>query len=140
MTNEEKYGYWLEVAQYDLDSASAMFETGRWFYVVFMCQQAVEKLVKGVYGLYLDYDTIPRTHNIRRLVGDFSPDLLETVSEETYELFDLLSDYYLNNRYPDYIDDLLQQTTQSYAKDVLNRTKEVFSWLLTLTMKPPESL
>jgi hypothetical protein len=38
MTNEEKYGYWLTHAQYDLDTAGAMFTSGRWFYVVFMCQ------------------------------------------------------------------------------------------------------
>ena len=42
MTTEEKYTYWLELAQYDLESASAMFTTGRWFYVVFICQQAVK--------------------------------------------------------------------------------------------------
>ena len=44
MTLEEKYTYWLELADYDLESANAMFKTGRWFYVVFMCQQAIEKL------------------------------------------------------------------------------------------------
>ena len=36
MTNEDKYTYWLELAKYDLDTATAMFSTGRWFYVVFM--------------------------------------------------------------------------------------------------------
>jgi hypothetical protein len=36
MTLEEKYAYWLEAAQYDLDSADAMYNGGRWFYVVFL--------------------------------------------------------------------------------------------------------
>jgi HEPN domain-containing protein len=64
---QEKYGYWLETAQYDLDTADAMFASGRWVYVVFMCQQAIEKLVKGLYVLYVD-DNVPKTHNIRILV------------------------------------------------------------------------
>jgi HEPN domain-containing protein len=46
MTPEEKFDYWLDIAEYDLKTAEAMFETGRWLYVVFMCQQAMEKLSK----------------------------------------------------------------------------------------------
>ena len=110
---QEKYQYWLSHAQYDLDSADAMCQTGRWLYVVFMCQQAVEKLIKGLYGFYLSFDNIPRTHNIRRLVNDFSDKLQEVVPEETYAFFDLLSQHYLNSRYPDYIDDLLQQVNEN---------------------------
>ena len=39
LTAEEKFEFWLEKAQYDLDTADAMFRTGRWFYVIFACQQ-----------------------------------------------------------------------------------------------------
>ena len=66
MTKEEKYAYWLELAQYDLDAAASMFSAGCWFYVVFMCQQAVEKCCKGLYTLYLD-DNVPKIHNIKPL-------------------------------------------------------------------------
>jgi len=58
----EKFEYWLDIAQYDLVTADAMLSGGRWLYVVFMCQQAVEKLVKGLYTLYTD-DSVPRIHN-----------------------------------------------------------------------------
>ena len=50
MTLEEKYAHWKSYAERDLDAAEAMFETGRWFYVVFMCQQATEKLAKGIFN------------------------------------------------------------------------------------------
>ena len=59
MTLDDKYVYWLELAEYDLESANAMFKTGRWFYVVIMCQQAIEKVCKGLYTLFLG-DTVPR--------------------------------------------------------------------------------
>ena len=109
-----------------------MYQTGRWLYVVFMCQQAIEKFIKGLYGLYLGFDSIPRTHNIRRLVNDFSNRLPQAVPDEKYALFDLLSQYYLNNRYPDYIDDLLQQINSDNVIEIFEQTKEVFAWLKTL--------
>lgn len=51
MDKNEKYGYWEEYAQYDLDTSDVMFDTGRYLYTVFMCQQAIEKIVKGIYIL-----------------------------------------------------------------------------------------
>ena len=41
MDTQEKYEHWLEYAKYDLDTADAMFNAGKWLYVAFMCQQAV---------------------------------------------------------------------------------------------------
>jgi HEPN domain-containing protein len=41
---DELSQHWAKRAQYDLDTADAMFETGRYLYVLFCCQQAVEKV------------------------------------------------------------------------------------------------
>jgi hypothetical protein len=30
MDAQEKYSYWLDIAQYDLETAVAMFDSGRW--------------------------------------------------------------------------------------------------------------
>ena len=131
MTAEEKYSYWLELAQYDLKSAEAMFETGRWFYVVFMCQQAVEKLCKGLYTLHVD-DNVPKIHNIKQIFLCFEEKLSVTVSEEKYHIFDSLSANYLMNRYPDFTRQTNRQIDQNDAEFLLLKTREVFSWLLTL--------
>lgn len=63
MNSREKYDYWLEAAQYDLDSARVMMDGGRYMYVAFMSQQAVEKLAKGIYTLYTGNEP-PMIHNI----------------------------------------------------------------------------
>ncbi|MDR1965521.1 MAG: HEPN domain-containing protein [Synergistaceae bacterium] len=133
MDAAEKYEYWLEIAQYDLDTAETLLNGGRWLYVVFMCQQAVEKLVKGLYILFID-DNIPKTHNIRVLVEKFENRLPEAVTDEQYDLFEDLTIYYLNGRYADYKQKLSDRLSEQTAKDYLTRTKEVFAWLLT--MKP----
>lgn len=48
MTKEEKVRYWLDIANYDLDTAEAMYQTGRWLYVAFMCHQVIEKTLKPI--------------------------------------------------------------------------------------------
>ena len=131
MTKEEKYDYWLELAQYDLDTAAAMFSSGRWFYVIFMCQQSIEKLCKGLYTVYLDAQA-PKTHVIRQIFLCFADKLTVSVNEDTYTLFDTLSAYYLMNRYPDFSKQTRQQTSKDEAELLLIKTKEVFLWLLTL--------
>ena len=47
MTQEEKVRYWLNIADYDLDTAEAMHQTRRWLYVGFMCHQVIEKTLKA---------------------------------------------------------------------------------------------
>lgn len=42
----EKVTYWLDSADYDLETAKAMLDTGRLLYVGFMCHQTVEKVLK----------------------------------------------------------------------------------------------
>jgi len=40
--------HWVERAEYDLETARSMLDTGRYLYVGYMCQQAVEKALKGI--------------------------------------------------------------------------------------------
>ena len=131
MTEEEKYSYWIELAQYDLDTAVSMFSTGRWFYVVFMCQQAIEKCCKGLYTLFID-DNVPKNHNIKAIVSRFKDKLPGIIDENTLQYFDVLSAHYLTYRYPDFEDKPDNRTGKNEASRILEKTKEVFAWLLTL--------
>ncbi len=128
MNAQEKYEYWLDIARYDLETAETMLAGGRWLYVVFMCQQAIEKLMKGLYVLYVD-DTVPKTHNIRVLVEKFENQLPKPIAEEHYVLFDELTIHYLNNRYANYKQKLSECLDERTAKDFLARTMEAFTWL-----------
>lgn len=48
MNRKEKIAYWLDIADYDLGTAKAMMDANRYLYVIFMCQQAVEKIIKAL--------------------------------------------------------------------------------------------
>jgi HEPN domain-containing protein len=131
MSPQDKFNYWLEVAQYDLQTAEAMLTTGRWLYVAFMCQQSVEKLVKGLYILYLD-DNVPRTHSIETIAERFRDKLPSEIPQNYLDLFVTLSSCYFNNRYPEYKDKWSSQIKEPEAKALFSQTQEVFAWLLTL--------
>jgi len=131
MDAHEKFEYWLDIAQYDLSVANSMLKSKHWLYVVFMCQQSIEKLVKGLYSFYLP-DTPPHLHNIKTIVTRIEPYLPFPIPSDTMEFFDELTAYYLNNRYPDFISKLSSQIGETEAADVLEKSKEVFTWLLTL--------
>ncbi|MCL2352669.1 MAG: HEPN domain-containing protein [Firmicutes bacterium] len=136
MNREEKFGFWLEFAERDLDAAEAMYQTGKWFYVVFMCQQAVEKLVKGLYLLYVD-ENVPKIHNIGTLINRFESLLPVSISEERYVLFETLTKYYIADRYPQFVEKVDEQIAEETAKNIYFASKEVFQWLLTL--RPQET-
>ena len=63
-----KTAYWLDIANYDLDTAEAMCQTGRWLYVAFMCHQVIEKTLKA-YWCETRVDDPPYTHNHKRLAS-----------------------------------------------------------------------
>ena len=45
----EKTKYWLEMAEYDFETARIMLQGRRFLYVGFMCHQTIEKILKAVY-------------------------------------------------------------------------------------------
>jgi HEPN domain-containing protein len=77
---------WAEQARYDLDTARAMFDAGRYLYVLFCCQQAVEKILKALVARRSN-KLPPRVHHLVRLaelaalqVSDEQADLLRELS------------------------------------------------------------
>ena len=131
MDLQEKFEYWWDIAQYDLETAEAMFAAGRWLYVVFMCQQAIEKLCKGLYLFFVN-DDVPRIHDIYSLIIKFADKVPVAIDDDKRRLFNKLSAFYLNNRYPKYKERLSISLNREEAKNILDDTKEAFGWLLTL--------
>jgi uncharacterized protein YeeX (DUF496 family) len=44
---EKKINYWIELSDYDLETAEAMLKSKRYLYVGFMCHQTIEKIFTG---------------------------------------------------------------------------------------------
>ena len=53
MTTEEKVKYWVELSDYDFETAKVMLATKRYLYVGFMCHQVIEKILKAYWSKML---------------------------------------------------------------------------------------
>ncbi len=117
---------WLERVEYDLETARAMLKTGRYLYVVFMCQQAVEKTLKALLSL-LGKEVKP-IHNLSKLAS--FAELLPELNEEQGVFIDDLSAYYLNARYKETIANLAKTIGKHEARIYLHKTKDLITWLI----------
>ena len=118
---------WAERAQYDLDTADAMFKTGRYLYVLFCCQQAVEKALKAVI-VKRTSNLPPRIHNLLRLaeVAGIEPD------QDQVRFLGELSGYYIQSRYPEEIRAEASTMTQELASRVLDKTERTITWVVSI--------
>ena len=93
----EKTSYWLELAEYDLETARAMIETERYRYVGFMCHQVIEKALKAV--IANSDNNPPYIHNLSKL-AELSG-LYGQLSNEQKDVVDALEPLNIKSRYPD---------------------------------------
>ena len=56
---------WVDASQYDLETAKSLLKSRRYLYVLFMCQQAVEKILKACATVKIGKFP-PRIHNLAR--------------------------------------------------------------------------
>jgi len=115
---------WAERAHYDLDTAQAMFEAGRNLYVLFCCQQAVEKMLKALI-VRRTGQFPPRVHQLMRLADAGSV----RVDAQTAAFLRELSGYYIPTRYPGEAPDPAVDVKREEASRILNQTREFMEWL-----------
>ena len=131
MTNIEKYEKWVEMAEDDLDTATVMFNSKKYMYVSFMCQQAIEKLSKGIYVYIFDKEA-PFTHNINIILKDIEK-VTNSKEYSKYEsLFATLTSFYIIGRYDVYKQKVSKDLDNKSSKEILNKSKEAFIWLKSL--------
>ncbi|MBM4121926.1 MAG: HEPN domain-containing protein [Nitrospira sp.] len=118
---------WVELAAYNLATAEAMLASGRYLYVLFCCQQAIEKRLKA---LLTDRtgEFPPRTHDLVKLAQAAKISLPEDQDLFLREL----TKYYVGTRYPEEVSLLATEATREIASRYLSQTKEFLEWLATL--------
>lgn len=126
MTQEEKVQYWLDIADYDLDTAEAMYQTGRWLYVAFMCHQVIEKTLKAYWCATLDDDP-PYTHNHKRLADGCG--LYQQTSTEQRDFIETITNYNIEARYPEDKDALSRTLTKEFCRQIIDETKLLQQWI-----------
>lgn len=111
---------WFEQAEYDLETARAMFNGGRYIYTVFMCHLSIEKALKGLYAEKFQKEP-PKIHNL-----NYFCNVLNLVPDENIRNFiDNLNSLSVPTRYPDELKKLLRDYRKESTGKVLAQTVEL---------------
>ena len=126
MDKQERYRYWIELADYDLETAKVMLIGERFLYVGFMCHQVIEKALKGFYTSVLS-DNPPYVHNLTVIAK--KSDIYRLFDETQKDIIDLLEPLNIEARYPTVKDKLLKSLSKERCETILNETEELFLWI-----------
>jgi HEPN domain-containing protein len=120
--------YWLDLTEYDIETAKAMLSTGRFLYVGFMCHQVIEKALKAVIARDCVDDKIPpKIHDLRKL-GE-KAGLFTRLSEAQKETIGKLNPLNIEARYPEYKNRIAVNLTSDICQELINETEGLLCWI-----------
>jgi HEPN domain-containing protein len=115
---------WVDASCYDLETARVLLESRRSVYVLFMCQQALKKLLKARVTALTDKFP-PRIHSLVRLAELAALEL----SDAEKGLLERLSLYYLQSRYPPGVQALTKKVNRRSVVSDLAQTEALWKRL-----------
>ncbi len=122
----DKVAYWLDLADYDLDTAEAMYLTSRWLYVAFMCHQVIEKTLKA-YWCSTQPSEPPYTHSHTRLADGCG--LYDQMDDDQRDFLDTIANYNIEARYPEDKAELSRTLTKAFCRQMIDDTKLLQQWI-----------
>lgn len=126
MSDFDKTEYWLELADYDLETAKAMLKSKRFLYVGYMCNQVIEKTLKAYYVKVKDTQP-PYTHKLIRLAEESN--IYKLFNDEQKDFLDIISPLNIEARYPTQKQDLLESLNKDKCSNIIKRTEELMLWI-----------
>jgi HEPN domain-containing protein len=123
---DDKVAYWIELSDYDLETAQAMLKSKRYLYVGFMCHQAIEKIFKAYYT-HAKSEVAPFTHSLSWLAkcGDF----YDEFSPEQKDFIDRVEPLNIEARYPSHKERLLKSMTDEVCVEMIDNTRSLLAWI-----------
>lgn len=119
--------HWVAKAQYDLETARVLLDSERYVYVLFCCQQAIEKMLKAIIA-ERSGECPPRLHNLPALSQRAGVQL----DQDQLRLLEELTEYYIHSRYAEEIPELPDALVPTKARQMLTETENVFQWLSSM--------
>jgi len=122
----EKTKYWLEMAEYDLETARVMLQGRRFLYVGFMCHQTIEKILKAFYVSKLQ-ENPPHTHNLTYLAQQTG--VYDNMSEDQKSILDILEPLNVESRYPTQKEKLMQTLDYERCEGIVKKAEGLYQWI-----------
>ncbi|MFC2131299.1 HEPN domain-containing protein [Bacteroidota bacterium] len=125
MTIEEHIKYWLESAEYDLESSIVNYEAGRYTWCLFIGHLALEKVLKGLYVQNNSNSVPPKIHNLIKLANLSSIE----ITPGQAKLFASINKFQIEARYIEHKNELYKIADKNFTYDYLQKIKEQYIWL-----------
>lgn len=122
----DRIEYWIEIAEYDLETAKAMLKSKRYLYVGFMCNQVIEKILKA-YFVKVNKAQPPYTHKLIRLAEECN--LYKTMSDQQKNFIFEITPLNIEARYPTLKDEIAKVLNKQNCKKIIKETEEMVQWI-----------
>ena len=126
MNQKDKVEYWIELSDYDFETAEAMLTSKRYLYVGFMCHQTIEKILKA-YFVSKNIDNPPYSHNLSYLAEKTG--ILDSLMEDQMLFLDELEPLNIESRYPEHKAKVLKFLTNEKCQIILKKTNDLQQWI-----------
>jgi len=123
---DKKTTYWIDISDYDLETANAMLQSKRYLYVGYMCHQTIEKAFKA-YFTKATSETPPYSHSLSFLAKKGG--LYELLTEAQKEFIDQIEPLNIEARYPSHKERLMKSLTDAKCIEIIQKTKELQEWI-----------
>ena len=121
---DKTINYWVESADYDLETGKSLLESRKFPYALFFAHLAIEKVLKAIVVKETG-EHAPYTHSLALLAE-------KTNIEMTEEMHDQLAEYmefHIEARYPDEKKDFYKKCTEEFAGKKIVEMEKVYKWL-----------
>ena len=100
MTKQEHIDYWVKTAEKDWKAVMDLFKSKNYLQCLFWAHLVIEKLMKAHWVKDNDGNIPPKVHNLVFLAEKTKL----SIGEEEKNLFNVINQFQLEGRYPDYIE------------------------------------
>ena len=122
--------YWIDGSDDDFETMTAMFESKRYSWSLFIGHLMFEKLLKAYY-VKIKSDYPPFIHNLLRLAEKAD---LELTDDQREQLVTITA-FNINARYDDYKMSFKNKCTLEFTIEWINKLKKMRLWIKTLIMQ-----
>ncbi len=125
MNKNEHIKYWIDAAEVDYRAMNNLFDSKDYVWSLFLGHLVIEKLIKAI-AVYKDVQNIPKIHDLNKISKRAGLD----VDEKLGDLFDVITSFNIEVRYPDYKNEFYNKCTKKFTSEYKEKISEIRLWLL----------
>lgn len=118
---DKHISYWIDSAEKDWEVLLWLIKGRKYVYALFFGHLYLEKLCKALWVKKNKEKYPPKIHNLVRILQKANVEL----PEKDMEFMDLMNQFQIEGRYPDYIKNIAKEATKKITEEYSKRIKTI---------------